>query len=70
MLVFQFDNPHVEAFDFFEGDQVYFSQKLNDPGLVAVHSRIIAVAVAGDALGSIGRCGCVLIGPVRFRRAF
>ncbi len=42
-----FDNPHVGPFDLFEGDQVYFSQEFDDPGLVAVHSRIIAVAVAG-----------------------
>ena len=46
MLLFQFANPHVEAFDFFEGDQMYFPQESDDPGLVAVHARIIAVVVA------------------------
>ncbi len=54
MLALQFDNPHVEPFNFLEGDQVYFSQEFDDPGLVAVHSRIIAAAVAGDAVGPSG----------------
>src|SRR5438477_8057526 len=31
----------------FEGNQVYFTQEFGDPALVAVHSRIIAVVVAG-----------------------
>jgi hypothetical protein len=33
VLVFQFDDPHVEPFDFFEGDQVDFTQEFNDLGL-------------------------------------
>ena len=43
VLVVQFDNPHVEPFDFFEGDQVYFTQEFDDLGLDCVHERNMAV---------------------------
>jgi hypothetical protein len=34
-------------FDFFEGDQVDFTQEFDDLGLGWVHARIMAVVVAG-----------------------
>jgi hypothetical protein len=37
-LALQFGNSHVESFDLVEGDQVYFTQKFDDPGLVRVHA--------------------------------
>lgn len=46
--VLKFGNPHIEPFDFFKGDQVYFPQEFDDPGLVTVHPRIMAVAVIGS----------------------
>ena len=33
MLALQFDDPHIEPFDFLEGDQVDFTQEFNDLGL-------------------------------------
>ena len=57
MLILQFDNTHVEPFDFLEGDQVYFTKQFDDLGLGWVHARIMAFAVAGVARGRPGRCG-------------
>lgn len=36
MLALQFCDPKVEPFDFFEGDQLNFSQNFDDLGLIAV----------------------------------
>jgi hypothetical protein len=60
VLVLKFDNPQVEPFDFFEGDQVYFSEEFDDPGLIAIHARIMAVAVAGGCDATPGGLRLVL----------
>ena len=64
MLVLQFDNPHVEPFDFFEGNQVDFTQQFYDLVLGCVHARIMTVAGAG-VVALPGECECVLRRPVR-----
>ncbi len=55
-MVFQFRNSHIEPFSFLEGDQVDFTQEFDDLGLGWVHERIMAVVVAGDAVGLPGWC--------------
>jgi hypothetical protein len=47
MLILQFDNSHVEPFDFFEGDQVYFTQQVDDLGLGWVHDWVSLSLVPG-----------------------
>lgn len=57
MAILQFDDSQVEPFDFFEGDQVYFSQKFNDPGLVGVHANgLCASGAARCPKSPSGKC--------------
>jgi hypothetical protein len=40
IFALQFSDPQIEAFDFFEGDQVYFTEEFDDPGLIRVHAEL------------------------------
>jgi hypothetical protein len=40
ILVLLFGNPQIQPFDPFEGQQMYFAEKLDNPCLVCVHLEL------------------------------
>jgi hypothetical protein len=54
MLVFQFDNSHIEPFDFLECEKMNLSQKLDDLGLVVSMNGLWPSLVPGMLCGSSG----------------
>lgn len=59
-LILQFDDAHVEPFNFFHRQEMNLSQKLDDFRLGWVHEGIMAVAVVRDAEGQPGDGGTIL----------